>query len=73
MGERAPTVRSDRFSILLRDGFRCRYCGRSSSEDGVKLHVDHVVPRSAGGPSTRDNLVTACQDCNLGKGARIMP
>jgi 5-methylcytosine-specific restriction endonuclease McrA len=31
------------------------------------LHVDHVVPLAAGGTSTEDNLLTACEECNLGK------
>ena len=57
-----------RFSILQRDGFRCRYCGRSGSTPGVVLHVDHIVPRAAGGTSTAENLATACEECNLGKG-----
>jgi hypothetical protein len=30
-----------RFSILERDAFTCRYCGKSPPE--VKLHVDHVI------------------------------
>jgi len=58
-----------RFRIFDRDGFRCRYCGRSAREDGVKLHLDHVTPRSMNGTDVDGNLVTACQDCNLGKGA----
>ena len=55
-----------RFEVFKRDGFRCRYCGRSAM-DGVLLHADHVVPESKGGPTTLENLVTACIDCNLGK------
>jgi 5-methylcytosine-specific restriction endonuclease McrA len=34
------------------------------------LHVDHVVPVAAGGTTTEDNLLTACEECNLGKAAR---
>lgn len=36
----------------------------------MKLHVDHVLPVSLGGLNQIDNLVTACQGCNLGKHAR---
>jgi len=36
------------------------------------LHVDHVVPLVAGGPTTEDNLRAACEECNLGKAARIV-
>ena len=61
-----PWVRL-RFSILARDGFRCRYCGRSAQEDAVRLEVDHIVPRSQGGDDSPSNLITSCQECNYGK------
>lgn len=54
-----------RYEILRRDNHACRYCGQSAPE--VKLHVDHVVPKSLGGADEPSNLVTACQDCNAGK------
>ena len=54
-----------RFEVFKRDGFRCRYCGAGVLD--VTLHCDHVVPDSKGGPTTAENLVTACQPCNLGK------
>jgi hypothetical protein len=57
-----------RFDVLKRDRFACRYCGRKPPE--VALHVDHLEPVTLGGADTIDNLVTACEDCNLGKGAR---
>ena len=57
---------STRFRVLHRDNFHCWYCGRGP-EDGVKLHVDHVNPKSNGGVDSIDNLVTACVDCNQGK------
>jgi Homing endonuclease associated repeat/HNH endonuclease len=58
-----------RFSILLRDGFRCHACGRSPiSSPGIELHVDHILPWSKGGETLRDNLQTKCIQCNLGKG-----
>jgi 5-methylcytosine-specific restriction endonuclease McrA len=34
------------------------------------LHVDHVVSVAAGGTTSEDNLRTACEECNLGKGTR---
>jgi len=61
-----------RFSILARDGFRCRYCGRSPQEDGVKLAVDHILPLSKGGTNEPSNLITSCVDCNRGKGALLL-
>lgn len=59
--------RTKRWRVLVRDGFTCRYCGRMAPD--VVLEVDHVVPRSVGGSDDEDNLVTACYDCNQGKGA----
>jgi 5-methylcytosine-specific restriction endonuclease McrA len=60
--------------VLARDGFRCRDCGRTENEPGVELHLDHVIPVSRGGPTTEDNLITACNRCNLGKSNReILP
>lgn len=69
---RSPRVRTAgpalRFQVLRRDGFRCQYCGTSAAA-GAVLHVDHIVPFSAGGDTTESNLRTACRNCNLGKGA----
>lgn len=56
-----------RFRVLLRDNFTCVYCGRNPKEDGVKLEVDHIIPKSRGGTDDIDNLVTACWECNQGK------
>lgn len=63
---RAEVAVGLRFDVFKRDGFRCRYCGRSV-DDGVILHADHVIPQSKGGPTTLENLVTACFECNIGK------
>ncbi|HAI76378.1 MAG TPA: HNH endonuclease [Microscillaceae bacterium] len=52
-----------RHNIFKRDGSKCQYCG--STQD---LTLDHVLPRSRGGRSTWDNLVTACKPCNSKKG-----
>lgn len=65
---REPIPAGLRFAVLRRDGFRCAYCGRGES-DGVKLHIDHLVPVASGGKNEIENLVTACQSCNLGKSA----
>lgn len=57
-----------RFEVFKRDGFACQYCGAKAPD--VLLHVDHVEPASKGGEDEILNYVTACVDCNLGKGAR---
>jgi len=58
-----------RYDVLKRDGFKCKKCG-VTSEDGAKLHVDHIVPVSRGGITTISNLQTLCDRCNLGKSDR---
>jgi hypothetical protein len=58
-----------RDEILRRDNFKCVYCGRGVS-DGVRLHLDHIIPFSKGGSSEADNLQTLCEECNLGKSNR---
>ena len=41
---------------------RCYYCGRSVPPKA--LTMDHIVPMSRGGRSTKGNVVTACKACN---------
>ena len=55
-----------RFLVLERDGFRCCYCGRQAPS--VALEADHVIPVLEGGPTSLENLVTSCWECNSGKG-----
>jgi 5-methylcytosine-specific restriction endonuclease McrA len=57
-----------RKNILLRDHNTCQYCGRVFTPQ--ELTLDHIVPRSRGGDSTWDNLVTCCRSCNNRKGDR---
>lgn len=64
--ERAKMSDSLRYDILRRDGFRCQICGRTQA-DGVKLHVDHIIPIAKGGKTVKSNLRTLCDQCNLGK------
>ena len=56
-----------RRAVFARDRWTCQYCG---SERG-NLTVDHVIPRSKGGPSSWDNIVTCCAPCNRRKGDRL--
>jgi 5-methylcytosine-specific restriction endonuclease McrA len=63
--DRAPAF--TRFNLFLRDGFKCSYC--DSTQD---MTFDHVVPRSRGGKTTWENIVSACSPCNLKKGGRSL-
>lgn len=65
---RSVKRRISRRALFARDGWRCVYCGDGSS----RLTLDHVVPRSRGGESVWENVVTACGPCNLRKGDRLL-
>ena len=58
-----------RFNVFLRDRFECQYCGDPFPTQD--LTFDHVIPRSKGGRTTWENVVTACSCCNLRKGSRL--
>ena len=56
-----------RFNVFLRDKFSCQYCGSNK-----ELTFDHLLPRSKGGKTNWDNVVTACSSCNVKKGGRLL-
>lgn len=68
MAKRKTISKKTRFDVFKRDGFRCQYCG--ACPPGVLLHIDHITAVANGGSNETDNLLTACEPCNLGKGAR---
>lgn len=63
--------RKFRFEIFKRDKFTCQYCGRRPPD--VVLNVEHILPLSRGGTDDALNLTTACWECNIGKGSRVVP
>ena len=65
---RAVQRKISRRALFARDGWRCVYCGTTNG----RLTLDHVVPRSRGGESIWENVVTACAPCNHKKGNRTL-
>jgi hypothetical protein len=59
-----------RAEVVLRAGNRCEYCQLSQLGQEAAFHIDHVIPRAAGGPTTADNLALACVSCSLRKWAK---
>ena len=59
-----------REEVTLRSGNRCEYCGLSQAGQEATFHVDHVVPRAAGGLTEGGNLALACVSCSLRKSAK---
>jgi 5-methylcytosine-specific restriction endonuclease McrA len=58
-----------RRTVMARDLHTCQYCGGQPGKH--ELTIDHVVPRSRGGATTWENVVTACAPCNRRKGDRL--
>lgn len=61
-------LRFNRRNIFARDKMQCQYCG--SHFPSSELSLDHVVPRSQGGPASWENIVCCCVTCNAKKGGR---
>ena len=68
--KRKPIPKKVRFEVFKRDSFRCQYCGNAAPD--VLLEIDHIKPVKEGGTNDIINLLTACRDCNRGKGARLI-
>jgi 5-methylcytosine-specific restriction endonuclease McrA len=62
-----PSVSFNKKNILKRDAFTCQYCGRNGGE---RMTIDHIVPRSLGGRTVWENVVSCCRACNLKKGSK---
>lgn len=66
MAERKAIGKKLRFEVFKRDSFTCQYCGKMAPD--IVLEIDHINPVANGGDNDIMNLVTACKDCNRGKG-----
>ncbi len=69
-----PVTPRQGLRILVRDQFRCRYCGldgRASFENALVMGVDFIVARARQGKNEAGNLVACCRPCNVIKGRRL--
>lgn len=68
--DRLPTteVKFTRRNIYEYYNHKCCYCGKKLPT--AELNLDHVIPRSRGGKTGWNNIVTACVPCNLRKGSK---
>lgn len=62
-------VKFSRQNILARDGWKCQYCGVSL--DTKTVTYDHVIPKSKGGKTCWENIVSSCAECN-GKKSNLL-
>ncbi len=58
-----------RFNVFLRDNFTCQYTGKKFNPS--ELTFDHVTPRSRGGKTNWENIVTASREANMRKGNKL--
>ena len=60
--EKARALRKTRWWKQRLARGTCYYCGGSFAPD--ELTMDHIIPIIRGGKSTKNNIATACKDCN---------
>ena len=72
--KRVPVVnvipRFRRKALFNRDDWQCQYCGIDLDDDTVT--IDHIIPKTRGGPRSWKNCVTSCKRCNMKKGSRSL-
>lgn len=67
---RQPLSLRTRNAVFARDGRKCREC--STEAPMSQLHIDHIIPVSAGGGNELANLRILCRPCNLQKADKIV-
>ncbi len=66
-------------AVMERDGWTCHICGEEAPRElrGTMRwnapELDHIIPLSAGGPHTYENVACAHRACNLEKGGALPP
>ena len=63
------SLKVTRKNLFIRDNYTCQYCDKRFTKPN--LTVDHVTPKSAGGPKTWENIVAACKKCNQKKANKL--
>lgn len=63
-----PKVHFSRRTLFKRDKFCCQYCNINPGTENMT--IDHVMPKSRGGPTSWENCVAACVECNARKANR---
>jgi 5-methylcytosine-specific restriction endonuclease McrA len=70
--------RQKRRRIFERDGWRCRTCGKSVTDqvgarDANRAVAGHIVAAARGGGWTDENIATLCYPCNVADGVERIP
>ncbi len=67
----ASKKKNKTIALLLRDGCNCAYCG-IKFEKVEEITLDHVYPKSLGGPNANKNILLSCSTCNGNKGNMLL-
>lgn len=62
------SLRGYAYETMIRDGFRCRYCGLDgtvSFENWLQLTEEHLLPKGHPLRNDREFIVCACNFCNV--------
>ena len=60
-----------REQVLTKADGRCAYCRSLEELMGVTFEIEHIIPKSAGGDTSQENLCLSCPTCNRYKGTRL--
>lgn len=66
---REPLTYGEYLKLLWTIPHMCVKCKKEPPE--IKLHIDHIIPVSLGGPTKSYNLQFLCKDCNLHKSNKL--
>ncbi len=58
----ARRMRKTQWWLTLANRGVCHYCNTKVGKENITM--DHVVPLSRGGKSTKGNIVPSCKECN---------
>jgi 5-methylcytosine-specific restriction endonuclease McrA len=64
------SIRFSRKNVWIRDEGRCQYCLKNVSL--ATFTIDHIVPKTSGGQTCWNNVVTCCYTCNQKKGNKSL-
>jgi 5-methylcytosine-specific restriction endonuclease McrA len=62
-------IKFTRRNIYEHYSYLCCYCGKKFQTSD--LNLEHIIPKSRGGQSSWNNVVTSCISCNIRKGNRL--
>lgn len=70
--EKHKILKLTKSNIFIRDFYTCCFCNKFLFYEKEKITIDHIIPKSKGGKSTWQNLVSSCERCNNLKGNKII-